>query len=71
MMKKNNYIGLIILLLLIIYCFLGCDIDTNNTTKNEIVEYFTKIRSELPIVATTVTENGQIVDWIPRDSQVD
>jgi len=32
--------------------------------------YFAQRRSELPIVATTRTRYGQLLDWIPRDSQV-
>lgn len=33
-------------------------------------DYFTARRARLNIVATTVTDSGQVIDWIPRDSQV-
>jgi hypothetical protein len=32
-------------------------------------DYFAKRRARLPIVATTRTEKGQVIDWVPRDSQ--
>ncbi len=33
-------------------------------------DYLAERRGRLNIVATTVTESGQVIDWIPRDSQV-
>lgn len=35
----------------------------------EIVEYFTNRLKRLAIVKTTATQRGQLIDWIPIDSQ--
>lgn len=42
----------------------------NNDFHKEAVEYFERSRKRLQIVATTRTPSGQILDWIPRESQV-
>src|SRR5207253_11328720 len=35
----------------------------------EITEYFTRRRARLRIVKTTPTARGQLIDWIPIESQ--
>ncbi|KAI9778888.1 MAG: hypothetical protein M1839_007851 [Geoglossum umbratile] len=37
--------------------------------KREITEYFKKLQARLKIVKTTTSPNGQIIDWIPVESQ--
>jgi hypothetical protein len=41
----------------------------NNGFHKDAVEYFERRRKRLQIVATTRTPSGQILDWIPRESQ--
>lgn len=38
--------------------------------RDAIVAHFEERQRELEIVATTRTPDGQVVDWVPRDSQV-
>lgn len=38
--------------------------------RSEIVDYFTRRQARLKIVKTTTTPRGQIIDWIPIESQV-
>jgi hypothetical protein len=38
--------------------------------RDAIVAHFEERQRELEIVATTRTPDGQVIDWVPRDSQV-
>jgi len=70
MLKKELLTGLIIALLLI-FVFTGCQIQSENNQENEITSYLTAKRAELDIVATTINQNGEVLDWIPLESQAD
>lgn len=47
----------------------GCATDPNRH-EAEIRGYFENRRAHLDIVCTTRTPHGQVIDWIPRDSQL-
>jgi hypothetical protein len=70
-MVKKEYLTGIIIILLIIIVFAGCRIQSEDNQENEIIRYFAAKRAELDIVKTTINQNGEVLDWIPGDSQVD
>ncbi len=45
--------------------------DKHDRTRNrrEITEYFDRRRARLSVVATTETPRGQLIDWVPIESQ--
>jgi Neprosin len=43
--------------------------DLTELNKREIVDYYHRRQRELKVVATTKTSSGQVLDWIPRESQ--
>jgi hypothetical protein len=47
----------------------SCDDDTRERNRREVIEYFEKQHAELKIVKTTTSPAGQVIDWIPIESQ--
>ena len=46
-----------------------CTAKDCESNKREIIEYFEKQRCNLKIVGTTKSPSGQVIDWIPIESQ--
>lgn len=48
----------------------GLDIAELKRRRNMVRDYLTRQRAQLDIVTTTVTDSGQVIDWIRPESQI-